>query len=167
VIVVLNSLRLRKLGRNGLSAVGSPRFFRGRRGVVLSVAIPIVLFAGLVVVSQLISPARGQSLLPTVPSITSVGLPQGGSVESYLEPGGIGVNRFHLIFDGTQAQLATVDPLVTAAVDGGSALVLRQLEVSPGHFTEFVVLSPGQWLFRVTTQFGRAPVSFAVSRTIP
>jgi soluble P-type ATPase len=166
VIVVLNSLRLRKLGRNGLSAVGSPRFLGGRQGVMLSVAVPIVLFAGLVVVSQVLSPARGQSLLPTVPSVTTVGLPQGGSVESYLEPGGTGVNRFHLIFDGTQAQLATVDPLVTAAVNGGPALVLRQLEVGPGHFTEFVVLSPGRWLFRVTTRFGRSPVSFALSRTI-
>ncbi len=167
VIVVLNSLRLRKLGRNGLSAVGSSRSSHRKRGVALSVAIPIVLFAGLVVVSQIVSPARGQSLLPTIPSVTTVGLPHGGSVESYLEPGGVGVNRFHLIFDGTRSQLATVHPLVTAAVDGGPALVLRQLEVSSGHFTEFVVLSPGQWLFRVTTRFGRAPVTFAVARTIP
>ena len=73
VIVVLNSLRLRKLGRDGLSAVGSPRFVRGVKGVALSVAVPIVLFACLVVVSQMLSPARGQSLLPTVPSVTSVG----------------------------------------------------------------------------------------------
>jgi hypothetical protein len=76
------------------------------------------------------------------------------------------VNRFHLIFDGTQTQLATVHPLVTVTVDGGPAHVLRQLEVSAGHFTEFVVLSPGQWLFQVTTRFGPSPVSFAVSRSI-
>ncbi len=166
VIVVLNSLRLRTLGRGGLSAVGSPRFMRGPKGVAVSVALPIVLFAGLTVVSQVLSPARGQPLLPTLPSITTVALPHGGSVESYLEPGGVGVNRFHLIFSGTPTQLARVDPLTTAQAPGSPARVLRQLVVGPGHFTDIVVLSPGHWLFHVTARFGGTPVSFVVARAV-
>ena len=118
VIVVLNSLRLRTLGRHGLAAIGSPQVMRGRRGVAVSVVLAVILFAGLTVVSQVLSPARGQSLLPTLPSITTTALPEGGSVESYLDPGGVGVNQFHLIFSGTPAQLATVDPRVTAGTAG-------------------------------------------------
>jgi hypothetical protein len=162
VIVVLNSLRLSKLGRAGRAPEGPPRIMRGPRGVAVSVMIPVVLFAGLTLVSQIISPARGQSLLPDLPSITTTALPHGGSVESYLDPGGPGVNQFHLIFSGTPAQLATVDPRVMAGPEGVPPVILRQLRVSTGHYTDFVVLTPGQWRFDVTTLFGRTPVSFAL-----
>jgi heavy metal translocating P-type ATPase len=168
IIVVLNSLRLARLGRSGLDTVQPPRFLRGRRGVLVSVALPIVLFAGLTVVSQIISPARGQSLLPDLPSIATRALPQGGSVETYVEPGRPGVNQFHLIFSGSPDDLATVHPVVTAAPDGGTPRLLRQLTVSPGHFSEIVVLTPGPWRFAVTTPYGTTgTVSFTVSLSIP
>jgi soluble P-type ATPase len=167
LIVVLNSLRLTRLGRGGLGAVAPRRFLRGRQGVAVSVLLPVVLFAGLTVVSQVLSPARGQSLLPALPSITTVTLPHGGSVETYFDPGSVGVNQWHLIFDGTPAELATVHPLVTASLDRGRANVLRQLKVSTGHYSDIVVLSPGRWRFYVTTSFGAQRVSFAVTRTVP
>jgi hypothetical protein len=125
-----------------------------------------VLFAGLTVVSQIVSPARGQSLLPDLPSIATHALPQGGSAETYLDPGGVGVNQFHLIFSGSPSDLATVDPVVTAAPAGGTPRLLRQLTVSAGHFSEVVVLTPGTWRFTVTTPFGAHTVSFTASVTI-
>jgi heavy metal translocating P-type ATPase len=167
LIVVLNSLRLARLGRTGLAQVGTARSVHNHKGLVLSVVLPIVLFAGLVGVSQAVSPARGQSLLPTLPSITTVGLPEGGSLEAYLEPGGIGVNRLHLIFSGSPTQLAGIRPEVTASLDGGPARVLRQLKVSTGHFTDFVVLSPGVWRFHGVGAFGRSPITFTLSRSVP
>jgi heavy metal translocating P-type ATPase len=167
LLVVLNSLRLAKLGRKGLDQVGTARSIHNRRGLALSVALPIVLFAGLTVASQVVSPARGQSLLPTLPSITTVALPAGGSVETYLDPGGTGVNQFHLIFSGTPTQLASVRPDVTASLDGGPPQVLRQLRVGAGHFSEIVVLTPGHWGFHTVARFGDTPVSFTVTRTIP
>ena len=167
IIVVLNSLRLAHLGRAGLDQVRPPRVLRGRRGVMASVALPVVLFAGLTVVSQIVSPARGQSLLPDLPSIASRALPQGGSVETYVEPGRPGVNQFHLIFSGSPSDLATVHPTVTAARAGGTPRLLRQLTVSPGHFSEVVVLTPGPWSFAVTTRYGAGTVSFTVPVTIP
>ena len=165
LIVVLNSLRLTRLGRSGPADVEPPRL-RGRRGVVASVALPVVLFAGLTVVSQVVSPARGQSLLPELPSIATHALPQGGSAETYLEPGRVGVNQFHLIFSGNPAELATVHPVVTAASAGGTPHLLRQLTVSAGHFSDIVVLTPGTWRFTVTTPFGAHAVSFTTSVTI-
>ncbi len=165
IIVVLNSLRLTRLGRSGAAGVEPPRL-RGRWGVVASVALPVVLFAGLTVVSQLVSPARGQSLLPELPSIATHALPQGGSAETYLEPGRVGVNQFHVIFSGSPSELATVDPVVTAAPLGGLPHLLRQLTVSAGHFSDVVVLTPGTWRFTVSTPFGAHAVSFTASTTI-
>ena len=167
LLVVLNSLRLTRLGRSGLSNIRAPRLMKGRRSVVLSVLLPIVLFAGLTVVSEVVSPARGQSLLPELPSITTVALPHGGSVEMYLDPGAVGINQFHIIFSGSTADLATVRPLVTASVAGGPTQNLRQLRLSPGHFTEFVLLEPGRSTFHVAATFGSIPVSFEFSRTLP
>ena len=130
-------------------------------------ALPIVLFAALTGVSQLVSPARGQSLLPDLPSIATRSLPQGGSVETYVEPSRPGVNQFHLIFSGSPSELATVHPVVTAAPEGGTPRTLRQLTVSPGHFSEVVVLTPGRWRFAVTTPFGRRTISFTVPVGVP
>jgi heavy metal translocating P-type ATPase len=166
IIVVLNSLRLTRVGRSGLARVQPPRVLRGGRGIAASVALPIILFAGLTVVSQIVSPARGQSLLPDLPSIATQTLPHGGSVETYLEPGRPGVNQFHLIFTGTPSYLATVDPTVTAAPEGGSPRLLRQLTVGPGHFSEVVVLTPGPWRFAVTTPYGTRTVSFTASLSV-
>jgi heavy metal translocating P-type ATPase len=169
IIVVLNSLRLTRLGRTGPTRARRARSARSgpaRRGVAISVLLPVVLFAGLTAVSQAVSPARGQSLLPSLPAITTVALPHGGSAEAYLEPGRVGVNRLHLILNGTGTRRSTAIPLVTAGVAGGSPQVLRQLEVGPGHFTDFVVLTPGHWEFRVRTTSGGTPVTFSVERTV-
>lgn len=166
LLVVLNSLRLTRLGRSGLSDVHVPRFMRGRRGVVVSVLLPVVLFASLTVISEAVSPARGQSLLPELPSITTVALPHGGSVEMYLDPGTTGVNQFHIIFSGPEADLETVKPLVVASVAGGAPQNLRQLRVATGHYTDFVLLQPGRSTFHVVTTFGGTPVSFDFSRTL-
>lgn len=166
IIVVLNSLRLTRVGRSGPAEVQPPRALRGRRGIMASVALPIVLFAGLTVVSQIVSPARGQSLLPDLPSIATHALPRGGSAETYIDPGRVGVNQFHLIFSGSPSELATVHPVVTAAAAGGTPHLLRQLTVGPAHFSEVVVLTPGTWRFTVTTPFGAHTVSFTASVTI-
>jgi heavy metal translocating P-type ATPase len=167
LLVVLNSLRLSRLGRSGLSDIHIPRLMRGRRGVLVSVLLPVVLFASLTVISAVVSPARGQSLLPELPSITSVALPHGGSVEMYLDPGTIGVNQFHIIFSGSKADLATVKPLVLASVAGGSPQTLRQLRLAAGHYTDFVLLQRGRSTFHVVATLGSTPVSFDFSRTLP
>ncbi len=166
IVVVLNSLRLLRLGRSGISGVSAPRLSRGWRGVAGAVALPVLLFAGLTVVSQVVSPSRGQPLLPTLPTIAVTDLPGGGSVETYFEPGGRGVNQFHLIFSGTPREVSSTDPTVTASLDGGTPRVLRRLQVGPGHFSAVVVLVPGTWSVHVTSPFGAAPVHFTITHQV-
>jgi hypothetical protein len=142
--------------------VRPPRLTRGRRGLVAAVALPVLLFAAATVGAQLVSPARGQSLLPTLPDIVEVPLSSGGQAEVYLAPGSSGPNEFHLILPS----VPSVTPRVTAASDGGVPQRLRQFTLSPGHYVDFVVLTPGAWRFSVATRFGHRPVTFEVTRTV-
>ena len=88
LIVVLNSLRLMRLGRSGLDQVQPPKIMQGARGFALWVSIPVILFAGATVIGQVVSPAQGQSLLPSLPvPISNLALPDGGRAEVYLYPG--------------------------------------------------------------------------------
>jgi len=166
LIVVLNSLRLTRLGRKGLAQVSAPRVMRGARGFVLGVAIPILLFAGLTLVSQAVSPARGQSLLPTLPDISVVSLPHGDSAQVYLEPGRPGVNQFHVVVTGPASSALTGPPVVRAVRQGAGAHPLRLVRLSPGHYLSVTILAPGTWHFSVVAPTRSGTDRFSVERTI-
>ncbi len=103
LVVVLNSLRLMRLGRDGIDKIRTPSVLRGMRGFVFSVAVPMVVFAAVIVAAQVVSPSRGQPLIPSLPSITGVSLPHGLSAEAYLGSSRAGVDQFHLFFTPGQA----------------------------------------------------------------
>jgi hypothetical protein len=80
----------------------------------------------------------------------------------YLDPGASGPNEFHVILPGVPSQ----EPRVSASHNGAPAQPLHQYTVSPGHYIDFVVISPGNWRFSVETRFGRTYVTFGTSRTV-
>jgi hypothetical protein len=162
LLVVANSLRLTRLGRGGPATVRPPHLNRGRRALVAAVALPVVLFAGVTVGAQLVSPARGQSLLPTLPDIIEVPLSTGGQAELSLVPGSPGPNELHVILPS----VPSVPPRVTASDDRGAPRRLRQFTLSPGHYVAFVVVEPGTWHFSVTTSLDHRPVSFSAARKV-
>ncbi|HXQ62577.1 MAG TPA: cation-translocating P-type ATPase [Acidimicrobiales bacterium] len=168
LIVVLNSLRLMRLGRAGLDQVQAPRVMRGARGFALWVALPVVLFAGATVIGQVVSPARGQSLLPgfNVP-ISNISLAGGGSAEVYLYPGHPGVNQLHVILDGlSPGRDAASSVRVTASVAGGAPRALPQVRLSAGHFVAYPTLGAGTWRFAMTATIGDRSVPFSTSRLV-
>jgi soluble P-type ATPase len=161
LVVVANSLRLTRVGRGGSETVRPSRLAHGRRALALAVVVPVVLFGAATVGAQLVSPAKGQSLLPTLPTIVSVPLPSGSQAQVYLTPGSPGPNELHLVLPaGTSA------PSVTASLDGGTARALRQFTLSPDHFIDFVVLAPGTWHFSVALDIHHRPFTFGVTRTV-
>jgi hypothetical protein len=101
-------------------------------------------------------------LLPTLPDIVEVPLSTGGQAEVYLSPGSTGPNELHLIVP----TVPSVAPRVTASHDGGEPQHLRQFTLSPGHYVDFVVITPGTWRFTVATRFGHRPVTFEVTRKV-
>jgi soluble P-type ATPase len=161
LLVVANSLRLTRLGRDGASTVHPPRVARGRRALAAAVLLPVLLFAGATVGAQLVSPAKGQSLLPTLPSIVDVSLPTGGQAEVYLSPGSVGPNQLHVILP-----TAAASPRVSASRDGAPPQPLRQFQLSPGHYVDVVVVTPGIWRFAFNTSIGHRPVTFAVTKSV-
>ena len=169
LIVVVNSLRLLRVGAGGVEEIRPPAVWRGGRGFAASVLVPIVLFGAGTVLTQLYSPSRGQPLLPVLYDITTVSLPGQASAEVYLNTEHAGVVQFHLVFTtpdgGAPADFGP--PRVTAVPGRGAPLDLRLVRLSPGHYIAYgVVLSHGRWVFRVHVDQGGHPRVFSVGRTI-
>jgi len=133
---------------------------------VLSVAVPVVIFAGATVAAQAVSPSRGQPLLPSLPSISDVSLAHGVAAEVYLQSSRAGVNQFHVIFTTSGAGSAVEGPPhVTASPPGGSPMSLRMVRLSPGHYTAYAVFEPpGTWRFTTTEEIDGRSQSFSVER---
>jgi hypothetical protein len=167
LIVVLNSLRLARLGRTGLDRIRPPAVMRGVRGFVLSVAVPVVLFAGATVAAQAVSPSRGQPLLPNLPSISAVSLSHGVSAEVYLQSSRAGVNQFHLIFTPSSGSSGvSTTPRVVATRPGGLSMTLRMVRLSPGHYSAYAVFDAGTWRFTAVEAIDGRPQSFSVERVL-
>jgi hypothetical protein len=163
VLVVLNSLRLTRLGRTGPSSVTTTLAGRGRASLVISVLLPVVLFAGLTAVTQLISPARGQSLLPDLPSITTSALGHGVSIQSYLDPGSAGVNQLHVFVDGPGASSANV----AIRIEGpAGAIPTRVYKSSTAHFIAIALLTPGTWHFTETISINDSNQIVSITRHV-
>ena len=168
LVVVLNSLRLVRLGRTGIDRIRPPAVMRGLRGFVLSVAVPVVLFAGATVAFQTVSPSRGQPLLPSLPSISDVTLPHGLAAEVYLQSSRAGVNQFHVIFttsNGASAAIKTA-PRVVAARRGGPVMPLRLVKLSVGHYTAYGVFEAGTWRFTTVDVINGRSRSFTIKRAL-
>jgi len=165
LIVVLNSLRLMRLGRSGVDQIRPPVVLSGARGFLASVLVPVVLFAGGTVVTQVFSPSRGQPLLPPLYSITTVALPRGDSAEVYLQSSQAGVNQFHLIFTAT-SDGPVGRPTAVASRPGTSPIPLRLARLSPNHYIGYTVLGPGTWRFAVSAPVGGRAHAFSVTRVL-
>ena len=166
LLVVGNSLRLARLGRSGLAGVRAPRMSSGVKGTIPSLALPVVLFAAATVVSQTVSPARGQSLLPELPTITSVNLRHEGDAEIYLNPSMPGINEFHVYFYPTHTNTTITAVRVAARQKGKAFRALRELRASPIHYIDYAFLARGSWEFHVTFHVGGQKESFMVWRMI-
>jgi copper-transporting P-type ATPase V len=166
IIVVLNSLRLLRVGRGGTATVRAPVFLRGLRGVVVSVAIPVLLFAGATVGAQAVSPAKGQSLLPTLPTITDVALSHGATAEVYVNPGRPGVNQFHVIFTTPRAGSAIVTGATASLGPASSSQALRMVRIAREHYVAYCILGAGTWRFEVNATIDHARARFFVDRTL-
>jgi len=167
LIVVLNSLRLRRVGRDGVAAIRPPAMLRGIRGFVVSVLVPVVLFAGATVVTQIYSPSRGQSLLPSLYDITTVQLPEGQSAEVYLNTATAGPLVFHLVFSESNRPAAVFGrPRAVAVRTGGTTTPLRLVLLSPDHYVAYPQLGAATWHFDVSVREGAHRRAFSLERTL-
>jgi len=166
LVVVLNSLRLMRLGRSGLDQIRPPKVMRGARGWALSIALPVLLFGGATVIGQVVSPARGQPLLPSLPSITDVQVGNGVVAEVYLASGNAGVNAFHVVFVSGSNAVPANGVRATGSRDGGAPTSIRLATLSAGHYVGYSVFAAGTWVFTVHSVVGGRSVAFSVTRRL-
>jgi nitrogen fixation protein FixH len=122
---------------------------RWRVGVLVeqaadSVEVPLEVRTRLPEQDITVSEAPGQ------PTLSTVRLPGGISVQGYVDPGAPGPNELHFTFFSPEGGEQPVDsPRVTAELDPEPPVELETRELAPGHFVASIDLIPGRWRFRV------------------
>jgi nitrogen fixation protein FixH len=85
-------------------------------------------------------------------ALYTIDLPEGGSLQTYIDPGKPGVNQVHwTFFDSKGSELAVGEGTsVTATPRGGSPGQLSVTRFSPGHFVTQANLAAATYRFEVT-----------------
>jgi uncharacterized membrane protein len=94
------------------------------------------------------------------PTIYQITLPGTGSVQAYVDPGGVGANELHFTFFRTSGNELPIATANAAARSAGTRMNLALRRLSRGHFVADVRLSPGRWTFSVNAiTKDRAPIT--------
>jgi copper transport protein len=141
-----STLELPRTGPGAFGASGGNLSLDGIWKIVATVAgsngsVEVPLLAATVIPSQPVQ----VNAAPGVPTIYSVSLEGGGSVQVYLDPGTPGQNDVHAtIFDAAGAELPVTSATMALfpASAGGVLLAPRLLE--PGHFVASTTVDPGE-----------------------
>jgi putative copper export protein/nitrogen fixation protein FixH len=97
------------------------------------------------------SPQVKISKAPGQPTVYTIALQRGGSLQAYLDPGKPGANVLHLTYfqaNGTEQPMFEVSAKGTnpSGVTGN----LKLAKFSAGHFVSNLTINPGRWSFAVT-----------------
>jgi hypothetical protein len=83
-------------------------------------------------------------VVPGAPTLYTVHLDGGRSVQLYLDPGRTGKNDLHAtFFDATGSELPVPSATFLVSPSGGSATISAGRELEPGHFITSVSAPPG------------------------
>jgi hypothetical protein len=102
-----------------------------------------------------VAPVVDVNANPGLPTIYTVHLTAGRTVQVYADPGAAGQNELHATFfdaAGTELPVPSVDLALARSGDPAKPLIARQLE--PGHFVADVVMEAGTYTFSIA---GPAP----------
>src|SRR6266536_3211168 len=90
------------------------------------------------------------SQVPGQPTVYTISLAQGGTLQAYLDPGKPGRNVLHLTyFTAAGAELPIASARATATTPSGATGSLSLNRFSSGHFVSNLDLVPGRWSFSV------------------
>jgi copper transport protein len=105
---------------------------------------------------------------PGQPTLTTVTLPDGTSLQTYLDPGDPGTSQVHVTaFDGSGGELPLEAATFVAFPPSVAPIVLDPERFGEGHFVGTVELVGGRWRFAITATTRDGPVlQSTFSRTI-
>ena len=102
------------------------------------------------------------------PTLYTITLPSGGTVQTYIDPGRVGANQVHFTFFTASGSEQPISRATAKATDpSGRQTDLSLIRFDPGHFVANTTLIDGRWTFKIdaTTTDGQA-VSVYFSQTI-
>jgi copper transport protein len=138
-------LKLASSGPGRFSATGGNLSLNGLWNVTATLSGPQGSVEVPLVVATRIPPERVEvNASPGTPTIYIVHLPDGGTVQVYLDPGTIGPNELHMTFfdkAGNETPIPSATVALTPASGASSIVAPRILE--PGHFVTEVPLVGG------------------------
>jgi copper transport protein len=146
---------LRREGPGSWATTSTALSIEGRWNVVVLVQtdagateVPLVVTARPPAPVAMPSGARTSvSRTPGLPDLYTITLPDGSSVQAYLDPARPGRAEVHFTaFDANGRELPLTSAKATATSPSGSR-PLELLRLSPGHFTGNVRLTAGTWSF--------------------
>ena len=136
LIVVLNSLRLARLGRSGHRAHPPPRRdARACGGSCCRWPCPWCCSPAPPWSPKPCHRAEGNPCCRACRASPRSHCPTACRPRSYLQSSNAGVNQFHVIFTPSGGSGATDTPRVVASRRGGPTMPLRLVRLSPGHYT--------------------------------
>ncbi len=90
------------------------------------------------------------STVPGQPTVYTIQLGSGLSLQTYVDPGKRGANTVHYTFFQASGDEASItSPEATAITPGGEDRPLSLIRFDKGHFAANVSLAPGRWTFRI------------------
>jgi copper transport protein len=109
------------------------------------------------------------SRAPGQPTISTVALGSGRTMQGYVDPGRAGRNTVHFtFFTGAGGEQPVATATATATRPDGRTMDLPLIRFDPGHFAANVALSGGRWRFRIAaTARDGTPLSAYFFDTVP
>jgi hypothetical protein len=108
------------------------------------------------------------SKVPGQPTLYTITLPIGGTLQTYIDPGTPGPNQVHFTFFTAAGAEQPITSATASSTDPSDAQrPMKLIRFDPGHFVANATLSAGRWTFRIdaTTNRGQ-PVTAYFSQTI-
>jgi copper transport protein len=160
-----STLDLRRGGDGVWQGQGSQLSIAGRWSVNVlvglpggAVTVPLQLQTRSAEPSQQVRVSRA----PGQPTVYTITLAQGGSLQAYLDPGRPGRNVLHLTwFDPRGAELPVRAARASATTPSGAAGPLSLQRLSSGHFVANLDLAAGRWSFTVDATSKAGPTTNA------
>jgi copper transport protein len=108
------------------------------------------------------------SKVPGQPTLYTITLPIGGTLQTYIDPGKPGPNQVHFTFFTASGAEQPITSATASSTDPADAQrPMKLIRFDPGHFVANATLSGGRWTFRIdaTTDRGQ-PVTAYFSQAI-
>jgi copper transport protein len=90
---------------------------------------------------------------PGQPTISTVTLDGGGSLQTYVDPATSGPNTVHFtFFDASGSEMRIVSATASKVPPGGASQPMGLIRFDKGHFAANVTLRQGRWIFLITAR---------------